>query len=561
MKWSDDKKSAYLRGYTELSDLDKEIAKTKTHLDKGAKQWQADWEKENKKELHTYDQDAIRKGMMYTNVDNDFRYSTDISTFFDDPTYLGYNVKIAIEDSPLWNYGYGLDETQIGETGTALYFINKYGKTIGEIGQRKPILFEFISRFENLFGRTLLNNTDKYKSYYIETISGLDKLMAKMVKYPEDKLTVTLSENVSLLATYIAELYNNLSYSYNYQRYVIPENCLRFDLLVEITDIRIFRNIGTDDNGNIFYNINSNPPKIIYRLHDCNFDFSNTKPFAEAISMAGFGSTADKTPRNLTFDIKYKSITREFISPLINNSYTLLNKSSKIINNTILSNAKYFSTDIFSDNKINIKKEQEKFSSSESLKSATGELSNPNEKLVQPSVIDEKRRNAMKNDIGQIPHIKTNIGYNIAVSKTIEGYVQQEENPYHIIRTKDVKSHDHTKTNTFSTTIDKLKTAQSIYGSDKKDFLENLKQIAENNIDVAKEKMISRFTQIRGSLINEILRQVRKPFQMPNIYPDNVYNPDFRKLSLENFVRGLGSDILNEGENAARNELNSLLGG
>lgn len=560
MKWSDDKKSAYLRGYTELSDLDKEISKTKTHLDEGAQQWQADWEKENKKEEHNYANDGIRQGTMYTNVDNSFRYSDDILTFFDDPTYLGYNVKIVAEDSPLWNYGYGFEE--IGQTGTALYFINKYGFTIGEIGQRKPILIEFLTRFENIFGRTLYNNTSKYKSYYIETIAGLDKLMAKMVKYEEDKLTLTLSENVSLLATYIAELYNNLCYSYNHQRYVVPENCLRFDLLVEITDIRIFKNYAQDDNGNITSSINSNPPKVIYRIHDCNFDFSQTKPHPEAISMGGYGSAPDKTPRNLTFDIKYKSITREFSSPLIDKSYTLHNKASQILNNSILSNTQYFASDIYSSNKMTTKKEQDEFSNSEKIKAAsTTELLTPIEKIVSPSEIDEKRKEKMKSDIQTLPHVDTNYGYNVAITKTTDGWIQQEENPFHIIKTENVKTHDHTRSSSLITTNDRLKMAQTIYGSSKKDYVESLKQIALNNIDEAKEKMISRFSQIRGSLINEMLRHVREPFQMPKIYPDNVYNPDFRKLSIENFVRGLGSDILNDLENDASNQLNQLLGG
>lgn len=555
MEWSDDKKNAYIRGYTEISDIDKEIASTKTHLDEGAKQWQADWEIENEKKLYSYEQDLIRYGTMYTNVDNDFRYSTDIE-FFDDPTYLGYNIKIAVEDSPLWNYGKGVDDMQLGETGTALYFINRYGSNIGEIGQRKRMLIEFISKFESLFGKTLYNNLDKVKSYYIESIAGLDKLMAKIVKYPEDKLTITVSENVALLATYIAELYNNLIYSYNNQRYVIPENCLRFDLLIEMSDIRIFRVIETDENGNKIFRVNSNPPRIIFRLHDCNFDFSNSKSFGDSMSMAGFGGGAsDKTARNLTFDIKYKSITREFTSPLIQNSLSIFNKSATIINNTMISNSQYFSNEIYSNEKIIDKKQREEFSNSNKFKVATGEIKDFAEKNIEAIKINDKRVSAMKEDIGKIPHVKTGIGYNLSVAKTTFGLVQQEENPYHALGT-----HDHSKVEINST--DKLRAgiSKAIYG-DKKPLTERLKDIAEDNVDKVKEALLSRFRQIRGSLIDEMLRHIREPFQMPRIYPDNVYSPDFRKLSIENFMKGLDSDTLNELEDEAGNQLNSLLGG
>jgi hypothetical protein len=94
--------------------------------------------------------------------------------------------------------------------------------------------------------------------------------------------------------------------------------------------------------------------------------------------------------------------------------------------------------------------------------------------------------------------------------------------------------------------------------SSKDGILPSLKKGAIENIQEYKDNLIDRFNNIRGTLINEVLRQVREPFEMPPIYPDNVYNPDFRKLSLENFARNLGSDELNILQDLAGG-LNNLL--
>lgn len=554
MKWSDRKKSAYLRNYVEISDLDKGI------LNSNGMPWKSDWEIDNQKILHDYADDLVTKGMMYTDTENLFKYSKDINNdiTFDDPTYLGYILKIEAETSPLWNYGV-VDINEQGRTGSALSFIQKYGD-IREIGQRLQIWSEFITQFDKIFNRTLESNTNK-KSYYIETITGLDKLMAKMVKYNgDDKLTITLTEDVSLRATYVAELYNNLCYSYNNQRYVMPENTLRFDLLIEISDIRVFKLV--QENGEV---INDLPPKMIYRLHDCNFDFFNAKPYTETISMAGYNSV-DRNPRNLTFDIKYKSITREFESPLIG-SINLLNKASKIVDNLYSSNSKYMNNIITEQDAI-IRDEKTFFSTTESTAPAdilvgtsTSELfSNPPSLgSYDASTIDKKRVKKIKEEGLKPPSFDTGDGYSVAVSYDNGEMTSQENGHNHT-------AHDHTSA--ALTTKNKIQVT--------KGFGATLKQITVDNIQEFTDKLLGRFREIRGLLLNETLRQIREPFNMPKIYPDNVYNPDFRKLSLENFARGLGSDALNflEGstinivnkaglsvENKASKGLSSLLGG
>jgi len=499
MEWSN-KKNAYLKGYTELSYLDTKILESGSVVPNtglvpntialNAYKMKSDWEKTGTKLPYDYADDLIPKGTMYTDIDNLFRYSKDIDTVFDDPTYLGYTLKIETESSALWNYGV-VDIAEPGETGSALSFINKYA-TIPEIAQRRDIYFEFLTRFSQLFGTTL--NYNKFvKSNYIESITGLDKLMEKMVKYnAEDKLTVMLTEDVSLKSTYISELYNNLIYSYNNQRYVMPENTLRFDLLIEISDIRVFRNVVADGSGSTIFSTNSTPPKMVFRLHDCNFDFFKSRPFPDGITMGG-GDQADKSARNISFDIKYKSITREFSSPLIN-SMSLFNKGAKIVNNTLLANEKYFAHNIFSDEKKQIKDDQIDFSTSEQLTTQNS--------LTQNSTIQNNPLEGAQN----------------ANNQRIQDF--------------------------------KLDWEKGLGAS--------LTSIAIDNINDYTQRIIGKFNEIRGVLFNELIRQLREPFNMPRIYPDNVYDPDFRTLSLQNFVNGLGSDILNELTDTAQNTVNTF---
>lgn len=281
------------------------------------------------KPTHNYDNDKIRTQTMPTMDEDTFKYAVEISNNdfeFEDPTYLGYDVKIDMDSSPLFNYGKGVNNPELN---SALDFIKKYG-IIEEIGKRETIWKEFVNQILKIFDTDL--NSDKMegkknKSYYIESITGLDKLTNKMVeKYEEDKLTFTLVEDISLRSTYIAELYNNLIYSYKNQRYLIPFNCLRFDLIIRISDIRTFK----IPKGDGYYANNTTPAYTLYKLHDCNFDFTNSKPHTDSLSVGGFGK-ADSEPKPVTFDITYKSVSREFRSPLINNSLAIANKNTAIL--------------------------------------------------------------------------------------------------------------------------------------------------------------------------------------------------------------------------------------
>ena len=299
-----DKKGSYLKGY--------ELTGGEASKNRIKKSLSGRYYDTKEKLPYDYSKDKTSLGKMYTDTDKYFRYSLNIEDF-EDPTFLGFNLKFDSENSPLFNYGdwptqagtelttpppkkptkserilnhiatkNGTQTELLREETTSekiareannakiivangnmeaspITFIRKYAN-IPEIKNREPIYSNFIQNLDTIFGRTLENSWEK--SYYIESISGLDKLSSKMVKYGTDLITIQLTEDISLKSSYLAELYNNLTYSYKNQRYLIPENCMRFDLMIEITDIRIFRLLSQLEDGVKKSTINNINPSI-----------------------------------------------------------------------------------------------------------------------------------------------------------------------------------------------------------------------------------------------------------------------------------------------------------
>lgn len=219
------------------------------------------------------------------------------------------------------------------------YFLNQYA-TIDPVGyaNRRQMWNEFKNVFFRIFEKILTNDKEsqnvsrnfKNKSYYITKISGLNNINKKIINHGThgitrdgDKITITINEDVSMIAWYLSELYKNIIYSYKEQRYMFPENLLRFNMLIKINDMRNFQ-IPKNKNGNVEYEI-SPKSQIIYTLHDCYFDFFESRNFNEEMEIGGYGAAPLNTPSTLSFDIYYKSVTRSSNYPLIAQSTALSN--------------------------------------------------------------------------------------------------------------------------------------------------------------------------------------------------------------------------------------------
>ncbi len=249
--------------------------------------------------------------------------------WYEDPFFPAFEL-LFDDSSPLFNNNATLKNS-------LNYFMNTYNSVDINYTDRIVIWNEFKNTFFKVFA-SVSNSDIKTKAYYITKIGGLNHLNKKMINYgaadskDADKITITMNEDVSMLAWYIAELYNNLTYSYKNQRHMFPENLIRFDLTIKINDIRNFQlpkninqsspnvpnNMENTNNKQIQYEI-SPKSQIVYTLHDCNFNFFESKNYGEDMEIGGYGGGITYTPQSLTFDIYFKSVTRYSNFPLISN--------------------------------------------------------------------------------------------------------------------------------------------------------------------------------------------------------------------------------------------------
>jgi hypothetical protein len=217
----------------------------------------------------------------------------------EDPTLLGFDFNVSLPNSPLFNgtcekfiIDYGGSNTEIKNR---LYLLHEFQQQFlnffktyepNHLSENLPSVGQFIdndgdsssgSDEEKSFGNQksyqltnkLLKNKqgitndpkfpqdssrdmrDTYlgsavKAYYLQSISGLNKLNEsnsysegqRFVKWGTDFLTLTMNEDVSQNMGYLAALYKNLAWSRERGRLAIPENLLRFEVVLDITEIR-----------------------------------------------------------------------------------------------------------------------------------------------------------------------------------------------------------------------------------------------------------------------------------------------------------------------------------
>jgi hypothetical protein len=237
----------------------------------------------------------------------------DADFYYEDPTIPSFELFFN-DESPLFSDEINKD--------TLLSFIDKYS-TIDPNGyvNREALWEEFKKVFFKIFETSLKSKSNrniKNKAYYINRVGGLENLNKKMINYGEDKITITLNEDVSYLVYYISELYNNLVYDYKNKKYTVPENTIRFEMTIKINDIRSFQ-LPNKSNGTVTYDI-AKPSNIIYTLHDCNFNFFESRNYNNDIEIGGYGVAVPNSPATLSFDIYYKSVTRSSSFPLIKDS-------------------------------------------------------------------------------------------------------------------------------------------------------------------------------------------------------------------------------------------------
>ena len=203
----------------------------------------------------------------------------------EDPVSFGYDIIIKYASSPLFNGGIE-------------YFINSFSD-YSEIYSRLDIVRQFKQQFFKFFridspssiqdsdGNNLIQGDEfggKYvaKTYYLKKIVGLDNLTEtinsdkskQFIDYGNDYLTLTLNEDVTINMGYLASLYKILTWSRINGKKMFPDNLLRFDMEIVVTEARKF-NSAKKNRDNTISNYADIISRYRYKVHECQFFFEN----------------------------------------------------------------------------------------------------------------------------------------------------------------------------------------------------------------------------------------------------------------------------------------------
>ena len=237
---------------------------------------------------------------------------------YEDPTYLGFTIE--------------LDENSALFTQVLPFLERRSANNWTELQSRIPVYKQFVDKIRQVFNsqESVTDEFDKtrfIKQHYINTISGLDNLKKKFNLYREDVLGFELHEDIAMWSSYLSYLYNNLTYSYENGRELIPENLLKFNMHIKISEIRSLTSIGkfnsTDERDQRIANaLKNNVTSIIYKLYDCQFNFFNASPIEDEINQSGI-DTPTLAHSIVNFEVFFKSVSRQIYNPLIQNSLAM----------------------------------------------------------------------------------------------------------------------------------------------------------------------------------------------------------------------------------------------
>lgn len=292
--------------------------------------------------------DYFKHGLQIINGENGVLGSTPGTSFENnDPVIYGFEIIIDNISSPLLN-------------GSIDDFLNNYSQ-VNEIASRRPVYEDFKKQFIKFFktnGTVLQRNTDNasiskarnsatpesvneqgigitqpgkeaYMAYYLKKVGGLDKLVEKntpteknyLVDYNKDVITLDFLEDTSQSVSTLAHLYKLLYWSKPNGKGIIPENLLRFNCDIIVSEIRNFKRVkkalnNTEDGSQSQLEIvKDNISRQIYSLRECQFYF-NGMPHPNDIDITSTPSIYDSY--TMQFDYKYSSSKLERFMPTPN---------------------------------------------------------------------------------------------------------------------------------------------------------------------------------------------------------------------------------------------------
>jgi len=250
-----------------------------------------------------------------------------------DPVIFGFEIIIDLVNSPLLN-------------GSVEDFIANF-PLVNEIATRRKVMNDFRQQFVKIFKtkgsfKSVIDlptasiktsnyaNTDSpsqfyssgkpaYMSYYLKKIQGLEKLIEanlpdknkSLVDYRKDLLKLTFTEDVSLDMGTLAYLYKLLYWSKPNGKNIVPENLLRFNCDIVISEVRHFNRVRKGVTNGDLEVVKDNLSRYIYTLNECQFWFDQLAHDSD-VDLGGIKTYDDFV---VTMDYKYATTKFERWTP------------------------------------------------------------------------------------------------------------------------------------------------------------------------------------------------------------------------------------------------------
>jgi hypothetical protein len=470
--------------------------------------------------------DAFRYGI--------FKYE---DSQFEDPTYLGFTIEL--------------------DTNTALFkevapFLEKHGKNRIEHNSRIPVYNDFRERIQQVFNSQESVSEDKdksvfIKSHYINSISGLDSLSKKFIDWKEDGLEIELHEDVSLYSSYLAHLYNNLVYSYDTGRKLIPENLLKFNLYIKISEIRNLTSLAklksSDVNDQFIANsLKNNVTSITYKLTDCEFDFTQSRPFGNDIAQSGIDA-AHVTHSVLPMKIWFKSVSRRMYAPLVKSSVVMNDKLKDlgvvIIGYTGDRKDNGQVTDPSSTTDPNYQKGQTETGKQNLTNDAFHNTSFKKSSDASTYKIETDKNSELVNDL--------DIKQKYLKQKYLNTKDIKDYNADHDIDPRAKNPAQHTPDKTLDESLGGFNLIGALSNPQK--GISDLANSAKNKVVSVENQLLqvakNKINQLRAQLVNQFVNEVAKNVGLKKIVPANVNDPTYQSQLLEQLTQQLGGSVLN----------------
>lgn len=233
-----------------------------------------------------------------------------------DPVIFGFEIIVDLVNSPLLNGSvedFIASFPYVNEIATRRKVMGdfrqqflKLFKTKGtfRVGPDKPTASIKTSNYANTDSPSKMYSSGKpaYMSYYLKKITGLEKLIEAnlpdknkaSIDYRKDILKLTFTEDVSLDMGTLAYLYKLLYWSRPNGKNIVPENLLRFNCDIVISEMRHFNRVRKGITNGDLEVVKDNLSRYIYTLNECQFwfdqpahdaeiDLSNTKTFDDFV--------------------------------------------------------------------------------------------------------------------------------------------------------------------------------------------------------------------------------------------------------------------------------------